>query len=57
MKKEIIQVTYEAFAEKGYSATLSEISGRLGLKKSSLYNYFDNKEEIFLEMIEIKGTL
>lgn len=54
MKKEIIQVTYEAFAEKGYSATLSEISGRLGLKKSSLYNYFDNKEELFLEMIEIK---
>jgi len=54
MREEIIQSTYVAFSEKGYNASLSEILGGLGLKKSSLYNYFDNKEELFLEMIEIK---
>jgi len=54
MRKEIIQAAYEAFSEKGYSASLSAIVEVLGLKKQSLYNYFDSKEELFIEMIEVK---
>jgi len=54
MRKEIIQAAYEEFSEKGYSASLSDIVEVLGLKKQSLYNYFDSKEELFLKMIERK---
>lgn len=54
MKNKIIDETYKKFVQRGYSATLSEIARESGLKKQSLYNYFDNKEELFFEMIEMK---
>lgn len=54
IKNEIIQTVYEQFCENGYSTSLSEIAKASGLKKQSLYNYFDSKEDLFLEMIEIK---
>lgn len=40
------------FVEKGYTATsLSDIAGRVGIKKQSIYSHFKNKEELFLEIM------
>jgi AcrR family transcriptional regulator len=54
IKNKIIDVTYRKFSEKGYSATLREIAKASGLKKQSLYNYFDSKEALFFEMINFE---
>ncbi|MFD1449103.1 TetR/AcrR family transcriptional regulator [Oceanobacillus profundus] len=40
------------FVEKGYTATsLSDIAGRVGIKKQSIYSHFKNKEELFLQIM------
>jgi len=52
IKNKILEVTYEKFSKKGYSTSLREIAKSAGLKKQSLYNYFNSKDELFSEMIE-----
>jgi AcrR family transcriptional regulator len=43
----------ELFAEEGFhSASISKISGRAGISKGLLYNYFDSKEHLIKEIIE-----
>lgn len=43
----------ELFAERGYGGTsMSEIAARVGVRKASLYNYYDSKEELLLELVE-----
>jgi AcrR family transcriptional regulator len=40
-------------SERGYfGATVAEIAERSGLALGSIYRYFDNKEDIFLELLE-----
>ncbi|MDH1629555.1 TetR/AcrR family transcriptional regulator [Pseudomonas mosselii] len=40
-------------SERGYfGATVGEIAERSGLALGSIYRYFDNKEDIFLELLE-----
>lgn len=52
MRKEIIlEIAYNKFAERGYNITLTEIAESAGIKKQSLYNYFNSKDELFHEMI------
>lgn len=47
----ILTAAHEVFFEKGYhSATSEEIAKRAGVGKGSLYQYFDSKLDIFLEM-------
>ena len=37
------------FAERGLNQTdMAALAGRVGIAKGSLYNYFDNKEELYL---------
>jgi AcrR family transcriptional regulator len=51
-RQAILQAAYEAFLEKGYSATsVREIAGRSGLALGGIYNHFANKEAIFSELI------
>jgi TetR/AcrR family transcriptional regulator len=51
------------FAERGYrNASLNTIVARLGIAKGSLYQYFDNKEALFLHLFDrftglVKSTL
>ncbi len=53
MRREIIlQVAYEKFSKKGYNTSLSEIAKEAGIKKQTIYNYYENKDELFFEMIE-----
>lgn len=42
---------YDVFSKKGYKATgISEIAKRAGMAVGSFYNYYDSKEEIFLDV-------
>ncbi len=49
----IKQAGIKSFAAYGfYKTTLEDIAGMLGMKKNSLYYYFENKEALFTEIIE-----
>jgi len=53
-KKELIkQTAMELFAEKGYHNTsISLIAQKTSISKGLLYNYFTNKEQLLLDIIE-----
>lgn len=53
-KEKILRIAYEKFSIKGYNTPLSEIAVAAGIKKQSIYNYFENKDALFFEMIKIE---
>ena len=54
--KLILDVALELFLAKGYEATsLSDIIELSGGSLSSVYKYFDNKESLFLRIIELQS--
>lgn len=47
----ILDAAREVFADRGYHETrLEDIAAGAGFSKASLYNYFNDKEEIFLSL-------
>jgi AcrR family transcriptional regulator len=53
----IVAVAWEVFLKEGYGgASMSDIAGRLGGSKGTLYNYFRSKEEIFLAVLLQKSS-
>jgi AcrR family transcriptional regulator len=49
----LFQTAAEEFAEHGYEgASLNRIIGRAGLGKSSLYYYFEDKRDLFRQLLE-----
>lgn len=54
--KLILDAALELFLAKGYEATsLSDIIELSGGSLSSVYKYFDNKESLFLRIIELQS--
>ncbi len=52
-RQEILSAAIEIFAAKGYNnATLDEIAEASEFGKGTLYNYFQNKQEIYFAIIE-----
>ncbi|MCD3220668.1 TetR/AcrR family transcriptional regulator [Mammaliicoccus sciuri] len=52
--KKLIKIGVNKFSEKGYYGTsMQEISDELGIRKPSLYNYIDSKEDLFIKCLEI----
>ena len=52
-REEIKKAGLKSFAAYGYyKTTLEDIANMLGLKKNSLYYYFENKDALFIEIIE-----
>ena len=50
--QEITEAAFQAFAEKGYTATrVEEVAKRAGVSKGLLYLYFKTKEELFKAVI------
>ncbi|WP_416148878.1 TetR/AcrR family transcriptional regulator [Salipaludibacillus sp. HK11] len=48
---QILTVALEHFADKSYEgASLSGIALQVGIKKASIYNHFNHKEELFLSV-------
>ena len=53
-KNLIIQAAAQIFSEKGFEkTTLDEIAEKSEFSKGSLYNFFKNKEDLFLSTLEI----
>lgn len=51
-KNEIINSCYEVYLEKGFIETsIKDISQKLTFARSSIYNYYQTKEEIFLDLL------
>lgn len=52
-KQEIIEKAKEVFAKRGYYNTnLSHISRKCGMGRTTIYQYFKNKDEIFYYAVE-----
>jgi len=50
-KDKILKVSSDLFSELGYKGTsVRKIADKIGIKQSALYNHFDNKEDIFLNV-------
>jgi TetR/AcrR family transcriptional regulator, biofilm operon repressor len=50
-KEKIQQAAFKCVARYGFEkTTMDDIAGEVGLNKASLYYYYKNKEEIFLEI-------
>jgi AcrR family transcriptional regulator len=51
-RAEMLQAAGEIFAAKGYAAaTVDDIAARAGVSKGTMYNYFDSKQELFLQLL------
>ncbi|MEG5060646.1 TetR/AcrR family transcriptional regulator [Microcoleus sp. A2-C5] len=52
-RKELLNKSFELFAEKGYSSvTMREIASEIGVSTGTLYHYFPSKESLFEQLIE-----
>ncbi|WP_180232295.1 TetR/AcrR family transcriptional regulator [Priestia megaterium] len=53
MKIKILEYSTYLFAQQGYySVSLSEITNPIGIKKPSIYHYFQSKEDLLLQCID-----
>jgi AcrR family transcriptional regulator len=53
METTIAQAAKAVFAERGYQgATLEEIAHRAGMSKATIYIYYKNKDDLFLQVVE-----
>lgn len=51
-ESDVIHQAMQVFWEKGYAATsISDITEATGIKRGSLYNAFDGKQELFLQSL------
>lgn len=51
--QEIVQAALETFDRHGFQATsLEQIAGHAGIGKSTLYEYFNSKEELFIAAVQ-----
>ena len=52
VRLKILDIAWEVFISKGFrESTMDDIAHSLGCSKGSLYNYFDNKEELLQKAI------
>ncbi|NOR88079.1 MAG: TetR family transcriptional regulator [Bacteroidales bacterium] len=52
-KSHILEVSLEVFANKGYhQSAISQIAKEAGISKGLIYNYFENKEQLLMEVLE-----
>ena len=53
-REQILQIAALKFVEKGYNLSLSEVAKEAGIRKQTLYNYFEGKDELLLEVIKLE---
>lgn len=52
-RQQLYDAAARLFAAKGYhGASLQDLANKLGLSKSSLYHYFDSKEELLYRLLD-----
>jgi AcrR family transcriptional regulator len=54
--EQTLSAAHDLFAERGYAAVkMDEIAGAVGVTKPLLYNYFGNKEQLYITCMERAG--
>lgn len=54
--EQTLEAAHALFAERGYAAvTMDEIAASIGVTKPLLYNYFGNKEQLYIACMERAG--
>jgi AcrR family transcriptional regulator len=54
--EQTLEAAHSLFAERGYAAvTMDEIAAAIGVTKPLLYNYFGNKERLYIACLERAG--
>ena len=55
-RRQILDLAIEEFAARDYkNASISNIVARAGIAKGSLYQYFDDKRDLYLYLIQLAG--
>lgn len=50
--QQILHAAFEEFVERGYTATrIEDVAARAGVTKGTIYLYFQNKEELFQDVV------
>src|SRR3954467_15295130 len=53
---QMLAVAHEQFAARGFAAvTMDEVAAEVGVTKPLLYNYFGNKERLYVACMERSG--
>lgn len=52
VRLKIIEGTIDEFNEKGFKFTMDDIAKRLGMSKKTIYTVFQDKETLFMEMVD-----
>ena len=52
LRETILQGTMQAFNQKGLKFTMDDIASILGMSKKTIYTVFEDKEELFLAMVD-----
>lgn len=53
-KQEILHTALKLFANNGFESTnISSIAKEVGISKGLIYNYFESKEQLLLEVVEL----
>jgi AcrR family transcriptional regulator len=56
-RQHILDTTLALFAESGFHATLvDDIAQAAGISRATLYQYFESKQQIFVELVEESGS-
>ena len=56
-RQTIVEAALQLFEEQGFHNTsVDEIAGSVGLSRAALYQYFANKNEIFIELLHESGS-
>lgn len=51
-KSKILDTMYRLVADRGYDkSSIGQIANAIGIKKASVYYYFESKEDIFLQLV------
>lgn len=52
LRETILEGTLEAFNRKGIKFTMDDIAGILSISKKTIYTVFDDKEDLFMAMVD-----
>src|SRR6202021_3768702 len=54
--EQTLEVAHALFAKRGFAAvTMEDVAGEVGVTKPLLYNYFGNKERLYIACMERAG--
>ncbi|GAJ99823.1 TetR/AcrR family transcriptional regulator [Geomicrobium sp. JCM 19055] len=52
-KKKLVEIAKKVFIKKGFVHTsMQDIMDKAGISRGTLYSYFDNIEDVFLEVLK-----